>query len=195
MRSSSRRSVTQLVSLLAVSSLAVAGCSADASDARDDVAIDQAEVTSAFVCDGKESNFGFHDFESFGHADFAAVRAAGRPEAGFDRFVVEFKPGANIKRWMVVPQNDSSFFLGMSDETIKLEGNAGIALIVGDTSLPQDDMPDHIKVPNGSNMTEAMLTDTHAADMQWSIGLNKRNSCYRAFELSNPPRIVLDVKR
>jgi len=179
-----------------------AGCSASTEDPAEDVGIDTEEVTAGFTCSDNPVEVGFGDPNNpdtwdFGESTFAAARAAGRPEVGFDRFVLEFKPGSKIARYRVAKQNSAKFHLGESEESVTLKGNAGLSVMLwlGGNWTEANPQPSRFDVRNGSMMREAMMNYLFEGDMGWGIGLQRANACYRVFKLAGPPRLVIDVKR
>jgi hypothetical protein len=191
-RPTRRRSV--LASLLAL-----AGCSAEGAPP-EDLGTDDAALGTGFICNGADVEAGHGDgtpSEEYGPSTFAAVRSAGRPEAGFDRFVLEFAPGSKVTRYLVQTQDTSTFPVGESDDTVTLAGTAGISITVwlGGSWADVIPSPPRFTVPNGKAILEADMNYLFEGDMGWALGLAKHNACYRVAKLANPPRLVVDVKR
>lgn len=121
-------------------------------------------------------------------------RAAAHPEAStpYDRFVLEFAGGEVPPEAWLSPRK-SATFTGLDDQPIALAGQAGLVLVTTGGVISSGAR----KVPAASGMTAftgAVEIDNFEGYSDWGIGLSKE-TCYRAFPLTDPPRLVVDVKR
>lgn len=110
----------------------------------------------------------------------------------YDRFVLEFEGGEVAPMAWLRPQK-SATFSGTGEQEIKVPGSAGIQLTaaggietVGATKVAA--------APGTSVFMGATQIENFEGYSEWAIGLSKE-TCYRAFTLTNPPRVVVDVKR
>jgi hypothetical protein len=110
----------------------------------------------------------------------------------YDRFVLEFEGGEVPPMAWLRPQKTATFS-GTGEQEIKLPGAAGIQLTaaggietVGTTKVAA--------APGTSVFMGATQIENFEGYSEWGIGLSKE-TCYRAFTLTNPPRVVVDVKR
>lgn len=119
-----------------------------------------------------------------------ALRAGSH--AGYDRVTVEFKngqPGSISIR----PQAGTTFNQSPSGQAVKVAGSHGVLVIIrgADAHTAYSGARD-IKTSFPSLAEVRVIEDFEG---QVSIGLGvKQTSCYRAFVLANPVRLVIDVK-
>ncbi len=112
--------------------------------------------------------------------------------AGYDRLTIEFNNGqpANID---VTPQSGTTFTQGGSGQPVTLAGQAGILVSIHSAdahtaySGPTDFLTGY------SAMVEVRQVEDFEGYVQYGIGLSK-TACYRAFILTNPTRLVIDVQ-
>lgn len=187
-----RRSVQGLGLFAGLTAVALAGCAAD--PAPDDDETSEHDL-SAFVCDRPSV---YKDVPSAPYGKVVAVRAAGHD--GFDRFVMEFSADSGVPNWVVSRQRGATFFQDGSGDPISTPGAAGIEVGVHmasgwdwETSAPSYTGPDRFRPLGARIMTEAVSTGDFEGLVGWGVGL-QRSACYRVFELSNPPRLVVDVQ-
>jgi hypothetical protein len=108
----------------------------------------------------------------------------------YDRFVVEFNNGP---AWQVqvVPQNNATFTLGASGQSVQLRGSAGLLITIrGADAHTSFSGPTDIRV--GSVLLEARQVQDFEGVVQFGLGLSKP-ARYRAFWLTAPSRLVIDV--
>jgi len=140
----------------------------------------------AFVCATSSSLNGTQPPQT---AFVDAVR--GGVNTGYDRFVIEFKNGepATVQ---VVPQNNATFTQGASGQTVQLQGSAGLLITIhGADGHTQYSGPTDFHV--GSGILEARQVQDFEGVVQWALGLSQP-ACYRAFWLTGPDRLVIDVQ-
>jgi hypothetical protein len=112
--------------------------------------------------------------------------------AGYDRLTIEFNNGqpASIE---LRPQSGTSFTQGASGQTVTLAGSNGILVVIHGADL-------HTSY-NGSTdiktgytaLVEVRQVEDFEGVVQLGLGLSNA-TCYRAFILTNPTRLVIDIQ-
>jgi hypothetical protein len=122
-------------------------------------------------------------------ANVRAIRTG--THAGYDRITIEFSNGlpAGID---VQVQSGSTFTQGASGQKVTLAGSAGIVVIIhgadGHTAYTgATDMK-----TNYAALKEVRQLEDFEGVVQWGLGTT--TTCYRAFELTNPARLVIDIQ-
>jgi hypothetical protein len=111
--------------------------------------------------------------------------------AGYDRVTIEFRSVPSSVD--VSPQNRSVFTQGASGQSITLAGGAGI-LVTIHSSDEHTDYSGTIDFKTGYPvLVEARQVQDFEGTVQWALGLSK-SACYRAFFLTNPARLVIDIQ-
>ena len=127
---------------------------------------------------------------STGPVRVTAVRAAA--QSGVDRFVIEF--GGPVPQYEVKPQASARFVQDPSGFNLSLDGSAGLLVTVhnaqgyGTYSGPTD------LRPALTELREARQVGDFEGVFTWGLGLSKA-SCFRAYVLSGPSRLVIDVQQ
>jgi len=141
----------------------------------------------AFVCAGPVSLAGT---QSPPVAFVDAVRTG--THTGYDRVTIEFNNGepANVD---MSPHNGTTFTQGASGQQVTLQGSTGLLVIIhgADEHTAYSGSID-IK-PGYSVLVELRQVEDFEGTVQWGFGLST-NACYRAFFLTNPTRLVIDVQ-
>ena len=109
---------------------------------------------------------------------------------GFDRFVVQFKGG--VPAYSVRRQGNASFVLSPKGEQVTLAGAAGVQVALLQTTGAGSYAGSTDFKPNYSVLKEARQLEDFEAVVQWGLGLAKA-ACLRAFSLSQPDRLVIDL--
>jgi hypothetical protein len=111
---------------------------------------------------------------------------------GYDRLTIEFQNGqpATID---VAPQSGSTFTLSPKGQPVTLKGQAGILVTIhgADAHTAYNGPTDF--VTGYSVMVEVRQVQDFEGVVQYGIGLSNA-ACYRAFVLTNPARLVIDVQ-
>ncbi len=112
--------------------------------------------------------------------------------AGYDRITIEFQngePGSVELR----PQSNSTFTQGASGQIVTLAGSAGLLVVIhgADEHTAYSGATDF--KTNYSVLLEARQMEDFEGVVQWGLGLSK-SACYRAFFLTNPTRLVIDIQ-
>jgi hypothetical protein len=111
--------------------------------------------------------------------------------SGYDRFVVEFAgdvPGFKVQR-----HSGSTLIEDASGRPLTLDGASTLSVVLnpasgqGSYSGPNDFKPAY------PVLREARRTGDFEAVTSWGLGL-ARASCFRAFTLTSPARLVVDVE-
>jgi hypothetical protein len=141
----------------------------------------------AFVCAGPVSLAGT---SSPTVAFVDAVRTGTHP--GYDRVTIEFNNGepGNVD---MSPHDGTTFTQGASGQQVTLSGSAGLLVIIhgADEHTAYSGSTD-IKTAY-SVLLELRQVEDFEGTVQWGLGLSK-SACYRAFYLTNPARLVIDIQ-
>jgi hypothetical protein len=113
-------------------------------------------------------------------------------QIGYDSITIEFNndiPG----QVDVTPQDSAAFTQGASGQAITLAGNAGLLLTMhGADEHTSYSGPTDFKT-GFVTLVEARQVQDFEGTVQWGLGVSKA-SCYRAYLLANPARLVIDVQ-
>ncbi len=119
----------------------------------------------------------------------SAVRTGSHP--GYDRFVVEFSsvPG----RTSITPQQHATFINSPKGDSVTLAGAAGLLVVIrGADAHTSFGGPVSFK-PSGATLLEVRRVEDFEGYVGFGLGLAK-SPCYRAFTLTSPYRLVIDVQ-
>ena len=111
---------------------------------------------------------------------------------GYDRITIEFQNGqpSSVE---LRPQTNATFTQGASGQGVTLAGSAGLLIIIhsADEHTAYSGATDFkTKYPV---LLEARQMEDFEGVVQWGLGLSK-SACYRAFFLTNPTRLVIDIQ-
>jgi hypothetical protein len=123
-------------------------------------------------------------------AFIAAVRAG--THAGYDRLTIEFQNAA-AGTVELRTQTSANFAQSPSGQPITLKGSAGMLVTIrgADEHTAFSGSTD-IK-PAYPVLLEARQLQDFEGVVQWGLGLSK-SACYRAFFLTTPARLVIDIQ-
>jgi hypothetical protein len=111
---------------------------------------------------------------------------------GYDRITIEFQNGqpSSIE---LRPQSNSMFTQGASGQNVTLAGSAGLLVVIkgADEHTAYSGATDFRT--NYPVLLEARQMEDFEGTVQWGLGLSK-SACYRAFFLTNPTRLVIDIQ-
>ena len=123
-------------------------------------------------------------------ANVDAVRTGAH--AGYDRLVVQFagqRPG-NIE---IRPQSTASFVGAPSGMATKVAGTRGVKVLLNVADMhTQYSGPRTLKT-DYAGLRETRVIEDFEGYVTLGLGVNG-NNCYRAFVLSNPTRLVVDIQ-
>jgi hypothetical protein len=111
---------------------------------------------------------------------------------GYDRVTIEFNNGepANVD---LSSHDGTTFTQGASGQQVTLQGTTGLLVIIhGADQHTSYSGPTDIK-PGYSVLLELRQTEDFEGTVQWGFGLAKV-ACYRAFFLTSPARVVIDIQ-
>ncbi len=141
----------------------------------------------AFVCAGPVSLAGT---QTPAVAFVDAVRTG--THAGYDRVTIEFNNGepANVD---MSPHAGTTFTQGASGQQVTLQGSTGMLVIIHGAD-EHTAYSGSIDIKTGySVLVELRQVEDFEGTVQWGLGLSK-TACYRAFYLTNPVRLVIDIQ-
>jgi hypothetical protein len=125
-----------------------------------------------------------------GTAGLTGVRAAA--QTGFDRFVIQFD--GPVPPYQVVPQSSATFTTDPQGSPAPLAGTAGLRVTVDGvgnwTSLGG---PTDLRPAGTPELQEARQLGAFEGVVTWGLGL-ARPACFRAYTLTGPNRLVVDVQ-
>jgi hypothetical protein len=125
-----------------------------------------------------------------GGSGLTGVRAG--PQTGYDRFVIQFD--GPVPPFQVTPQANASFVQDPKGTSVTLAGSAGLRVVIRGvanwTSLPG---PAQVKPSGTSVLREARQVGDFEGVVSWGLGLSHA-SCFHAYTLTGPNRLVIDVQ-
>jgi hypothetical protein len=141
----------------------------------------------AFVCAGPVSLAGT---QSPTVAFVDAVRTG--THAGYDRVTIEFNNGepGNVD---MSPHDGTTFTQGASGQQVTLQGSTGLLVIIHGADEHTAYIGSTDIKPAYSVLLELRQVEDFEGTVQWGLGLSK-TACYRAFYLTNPARLVIDIQ-
>ena len=127
-----------------------------------------------------------------GTARANVTRARASSSSGFDRFVLEFD--GPVPSYTVKPSSTATFTQDPSGQQLQLAGAAGIKITLnGSTISSQFADPADVTYAYPVLKESRRLGDFEGT-LSWGLGL-ARPSCFRAFVLSAPGRLVVDLQQ
>jgi hypothetical protein len=142
----------------------------------------------AFTCSSSAQHFDTAQVPPLALVD--AVRPG--THAGYDRLTIEFMAG-HPTDVLVTQQGDAVFTQGASGQRITLAGSAGILVTIQGTDEHTDYSGPLDYKTRYPVLLEARQVQDFEGTVQWGIGLSKP-ACYRAFFLTSPTRLVIDIQ-
>lgn len=114
---------------------------------------------------------------------------------GFDRLVFEFD--SHVPEWRIEYVDSPQHECG-SGEAVRLEGDGWLQVRFDMTNAHTEEgrptaAPRHVADPAGANLRELRRTCDFEAQTQYVVGVASPNP-YRAFQLSGPSRLVVDIR-
>ena len=116
------------------------------------------------------------------------VRVGVQP--GYDRFVIELN--GVVPTWEVTPQATTTFTTDGSGQPVTLAGTRGILVRVHGAG-PQSNGTWSRDIHGNGAIREAREVGNFEAVFSWGLGVTG-TGCFRAFVLTGPDRLVVDVQ-
>jgi hypothetical protein len=114
-------------------------------------------------------------------------------DAGYDRFVIEFSNGIPTESVELKPQNGTTFILGGSGQTVTLKGTNGIEVVIKLADMHTNYQGKVDWVTGYSTLVEVRQIEDFEGVLRFGLGV-QGPACYRAFYLTDPTRLVIDVQ-
>jgi hypothetical protein len=112
--------------------------------------------------------------------------------SGYDRITIEFN-NTDPKQVDLTTQGDAKFTQSPSGQSVTLIGSAGILVTMkGADEHTAYSGPIDFKT-GYPVLVEARQVQDFEGTVQWGLGLSK-SACYRAFFMTNPSRLVIDIQ-
>ena len=112
--------------------------------------------------------------------------------AGYDRFTIEFQNGQPLSIELRT-QKSTTFTQGASGRQVVLAGGSGILVTIhGADGHTAYSGPTDFKT-GYKGLVEARQVQDFEGVVQWALGISG-NGCYRAFVLTTPTRLVIDIQ-
>ena len=125
-----------------------------------------------------------------GPVAITTVRAAA--QSGVDRFVIEF--GGPVPQYDVRPQASARFVQDPSGQSVGLDGSAGLSVTVHNAQSHGSYSGSTDLRPALKELREARQLGDFEGVVSWGLGLTRAN-CFRAYVLTGPSRLVIDVQQ
>jgi hypothetical protein len=111
---------------------------------------------------------------------------------GYDRLTIEFNNGqpSGIE---IKPQSGTTFTMSPSGQSVTLTGQAGILVIVHGSDAHNAYSGSRDITNAYPALVEVRQLEDFEGVTQWGLGL-AQPACYRAFMLTNPARLVIDIQ-
>ncbi len=122
-------------------------------------------------------------------ASISSIRVAHHP--GYDRLVIGFATANQVPQFSLQRQASSLFTRDASGRSIRLQGSAGLRIVLQNTDIAGG-VPTDLKPPL-PQIREVANTGSFERVVSYGIGLQSA-ACTRSFQLSDPSRLVIDVE-
>ena len=175
------------------SAVAPATSSGNAATAGDSSSTQGSQVES-FACASRLSGG-----TASAHGQLTDVRA-GRHE-GFDRITFQFESSSGVPQYRLLPQSSAGFKQDPSGRALNLEGMTGLGIVFpGSSGVDLGVTPFRQTYTGSQDIKPGLLLVRELAQvgdfervLSWGVGLSSP-PCLRLIELSNPVRLVVDVR-
>jgi hypothetical protein len=124
-----------------------------------------------------------------GVASLTGIRLA--EQIGYDRMVLQFD--SRVPSYTAKRQARPTFKSSGSGQSVTLSGAAGLLVQIHSATAATYDGSKDVTHSDFSVLVEARVVDDFEGYLSWGLGLS-RAACIRTFTLSNPPRLVIDLK-
>lgn len=112
---------------------------------------------------------------------------------GYDRLTIEFGNGGPTGAVQLTTQGGTTFTTSPKGDHVTLRGSNGILVVLHGADLHTSYSGPVDFVTGYAGMAEVRQVEDFEGVVQLAIGVNG-TACYRAFWLSNPDRLVIDVQ-
>ena len=112
---------------------------------------------------------------------------------GYDRLTIDFSGGGPDGTVEIKPQGGTTFTASPSGMSVTLKGSNGILVVIHGADLHSSYSGSLDIVTGYATMVEVRRLEDFEGVVQLGIGIDGA-ACYRAFWLSNPDRLVIDVQ-
>jgi hypothetical protein len=112
---------------------------------------------------------------------------------GYDRFVVEFASGIPGSV-AISPQARPTFTGSPRGDSVTLAGTSGLHVVMHDADAHTSFGGSTTLRPNGPVLVEVRRIEDFEGYVGLGLGLASGRPCYRAFMLTSPNRLVIDVQ-
>jgi hypothetical protein len=113
--------------------------------------------------------------------------------SGYDRLTIEFSGGGPDGTVEIKPQSGTTFTASPSGMSMTLKGSNGILVVIHGADLHTSYSGSLDIVTGYATMAEVRRVEDFEGVVQLGVGINGP-ACYRAFWLSSPDRLVIDVE-
>ena len=136
------------------------------------------------------TGFSLSDFSGGAVAASSVTAVRVGQHDGYDRFVIEFSGG--VPTYTVTRQATSVFTTSPKDDVIKLQGSAGVLIVIKTvTNWVAYEGPTAFK-PGYPCLREAMMAENFEGTQQWGLGI-AGTPALRVFTMDSPSRLVVDI--
>ena len=150
------------------------------------VAISPAHLAVAYTCGASTVRI-----QASGATSFISTIRAGAHSA-YDRLVVEFAAGVP-GTITITPQPTAGFINSPRGDVVQLAGTAGLQVVMHDADAHTSFSGPAGVRPNGAALVEVRRVEDFEGYVGLGLGLS-RPTCYHAFMLSSPTRLVIDLQ-
>jgi len=124
-------------------------------------------------------------------ANINAVRTGSH--AGYDRLVVQFS-GRQPGSIEIKPQSTATFLGAPSGQPTRVAGALGLKVVLNVADMHTAYSGPRVFKTDYAGLRETRVIEDFEGFVSLGLGVNGSN-CYRAFVLSNPTRLVIDVQK
>jgi hypothetical protein len=122
-----------------------------------------------------------------------AVRVAEHDADGYERITIQFANGFPTEYVELTPRDGTSFNETASGQTVKLKGSNGILIRIHSADMHTSYSGPTDWMVASTNLAEVRVIEDDEGYINIGAGL-KGPACYHAYYLTNPARLVIDVK-
>jgi hypothetical protein len=113
---------------------------------------------------------------------------------GYDRVTIEFANGIPQDVTVSAPSSGTTFTMSPSGQQATLKGDHGILITIHGSDLHTSYSGSTDMITDGPTIAEVRRVQDFEGVVQLGLGVNG-TGCYRAFWMTNPDRLVIDVQQ